>query len=70
MFEANIMWLIGAYILGTFMGWWFSYNANAENIVGATIDGLIENGYIKTRGEGENMELIPWKDWEEDKNAN
>jgi len=56
-------WLLGTAILFTFVGRYLAMKEQLENVIEATIDSLIENGYIKTRGEGENLELL--KHWED-----
>lgn len=49
-------------IIFTFYGKYISFKANAETVIAATIDSLIEEGYIKTRGSGKDLELL--KHWE------
>ena len=56
------LWLLGTAIVFTFVGRHLTMRDQMEDVVEATIDSLIENGYIKTRGEGENLELL--KHWE------
>jgi len=54
------------YIAGTLFGiyWQRERNKNSFNdIVEATIDSLIRDDYIKTRGVGDDMELLKY--WEE-----
>lgn len=54
------------YIAGTLFGiyWQRERNQNSFNdIVEATIDSLIRDDYIKTRGVGDDMELLKY--WEE-----
>lgn len=55
-------WLLGTAVLFTFVGRYTAYKDALQDVVAATIDSLIEDGYIKTKGEGENMEIL--KHWE------
>lgn len=55
-------WLLGTAVIFTFVGRYLAMREQLENVVEATVDSLIENGYIKTRGEGEDLELL--KHWE------
>ena len=56
-------WMLFAYTAGTAIGWWFSYQAKVQDTIELTIDSLIENGYLKTRGVGSNKEIL--KHWED-----
>lgn len=55
-------WLLGTAVIFTFVGRHISYREHLQDIVASTIDSLIEDGYIKTEGEGEDMEIL--KHWE------
>ena len=46
----------------TFLGRYTAYRAAVEDAVSAVVDSLIEDGYIKTKGKGEDMEIL--KHWE------
>jgi len=63
MFNEYVLWLLLTYTLGTFIGWYFSLKSKSMIEVEAVIDSLIDQGYLKTRGIGRNMEIIPWKEW-------
>ena len=52
-----------AYAVGTLFGRYIGFRRTLEDSVEATIDSLIEQGYIKTEGYGENMEIVKWQDW-------
>jgi hypothetical protein len=56
-------WLFGTAVVFTFAGKFMSLHTNVDHIVGATIDSLIEDGYLKTRGTGENMEILKHTEW-------
>jgi len=55
-------WLLGTAIVFTYVGRWMVYKDHLMDIVESTIDRLVEDGYIKTKGEGEKLELL--KHWE------
>lgn len=55
-------WLLGTALVFTYVGRWMAYKDHLMDIVESTIDKLIEDGYIKTKGEGEKLELL--KHWE------
>jgi hypothetical protein len=63
---SEIVFTLIAYTAGTLFGiyWQRERNQNSFNdIVEATIDSLIRDDYIKTRGVGDDMELLKY--WEE-----
>ena len=62
-FTADIAWLLFAYAVGTGFGWYMGMKSNVLNISEAVIDSLIEQKFLKTRGQGKNMEIIPWTEW-------
>ena len=47
----------------TAFGYWTGRRSQTEDIVEATLDSLINDGYVKTEGYGNNMEIIKWQDW-------
>jgi|11_taG_2_1085331.scaffolds.fasta_scaffold00009_202 hypothetical protein len=57
------IWLLLTYVAGTGIGWYIGNSRNMEQTVGALIDRLIKDGYIKTKGHGSDAELL--KHWEE-----
>jgi hypothetical protein len=65
----DIGWLLIAYSTGTFIGWYFALKAKSENIVAATIDSLVEEGYLKTKGSGDDMEVLKWREWINDQDT-
>lgn len=48
----------------TVFGWYMGKGSKMEDIVAATIDSLIDDGYLKTRGVGRDMEILKWREWE------
>ena len=55
-------WLLGTAVIFTFVGRYTAYRDALEDVIAATIDSLIDDGYIKTKGEGEDMKIL--KHWE------
>ena len=55
-------WLLGTAIVFTFVGRQLAVKDSVKNTVENTIDSLIAQGYIKTKGEGDNVEIL--KHWE------
>jgi hypothetical protein len=50
-------------VVFTVFGAYVGRRSQTEEIVEATLDSLIEDGYIKTEGRGANMEIIRWQEW-------
>jgi len=59
-----MLWLLASYTVGTVAGWYMQSRKDAEDVAEAVIDSLIEQGYIKTKGSGENLQVLKW--WEDD----
>ena len=55
-------WLLGTAVIFTFVGRYTAYRDALEDVVAATIESLIDDGYIRTKGEGDDMEIL--KHWE------
>ena len=55
-------WLLGTAIVFTMLGRHMAVREDVGNIIGSTINSLIEQGYLKTKGEGDNVEIL--KHWE------
>tara|TARA_B110000503_G_scaffold137748_1_gene222550 strand:+ start:416 stop:628 length:213 start_codon:yes stop_codon:yes gene_type:complete len=47
----------------TLVGWYMGKRAHVEGVVASAIDSLIEDGYLKTRGDGASMEILTWQEW-------
>ena len=62
LYNETTYWLLGTAVTFTFVGRYTAYKDALQEVVAATIDSLIEDGYIKTKGEGEDMEIL--KHWE------
>jgi len=65
----NEFWLLFTAILFTIVGYWFGKKSGLSELVEIIIDSLIEQGYVKVKGFGSETELIPWKDWCDDKSS-
>lgn len=59
----ELVFIALAYVVGTLFGRYTARKDNVTDIVESTIDSLIADGYIKTEGQGANMEIIKWQDW-------
>lgn len=59
----NELWLLGTAIIFTYVGWSWGVRMHGSTIVEATIDSLIDDGYLKTRGHGEDMIILKWTEW-------
>lgn len=58
-----VWWLFGTAVLFTFVGRWMSFRDIVGQVTEATIDSLINDGYLKTRGVGRNMEILKHTEW-------
>jgi hypothetical protein len=64
----NELWLLGTAIVFTWVGFYISkWRAVASSEI--VIDSLIDQGFLKTRGTGSNMEIIKWREWCDDQNS-
>lgn len=63
------LWLLGTAVIFTFVGRYMAFRDHLEDVISATIDSLIEDGYIKTKGSGENLEIIKYTDWKKECNT-
>jgi hypothetical protein len=61
-YNETTWWLLGTAIIFTLFGRYTAYRDALTDVVSATIDSLIDDGYIKTKGTGEDMQLL--KHWE------
>jgi len=48
----------------TVTGWFMATTTNTQKVVAATIDKLIDDGYLKTTGTGKDLEIIRWQEWD------
>ena len=66
MLNEMTLWLLGTAIIFTVVGWFYGKKGQMQEVIEATIDSLIEEGYLKTRGSGKNMEILKWREWDND----
>lgn len=64
----NELWLLGTAIVFTWVGMFLS-KWKAVSGAELVIDSLIEQGFLKTKGHGPDMEIIKWRDWCNDQNS-
>ena len=55
-------WMWGTAVIFTFVGRYTAYRDHLQDVVAATIESLIDDRYIRTKGEGDDMEIL--KHWE------
>jgi len=56
----NELWLFVTAVIFTVVGWFWGKRTSAEPIIAVTIDKLIDDGYLKTRGTGKDMQILKW----------
>jgi hypothetical protein len=56
-------WLFGTAVIFTFVGKFITLRTTVDQVVAATIDSLIQDGYLKTRGTGKDMEILKHTEW-------
>ena len=61
------VWIFGTAVLFTAVGYVWGMRAQLKNSIAAIIDSLIDDGYLKTRGTGKDIEILKWREWERDK---
>lgn len=65
-FTSHLAWLFFAYAVGTAFGWYVGFKNSLHNAAETVIDSLIEQQYLKTRGYGDNMEILKHTEWQDD----
>lgn len=61
------LWFFVVAVVFTVVGYFWGSRARTKNIVSATIDNLINEGYLKTHGTGKDMVILKWREWKNDK---
>lgn len=61
-------WLLFTAVVFTFVGRYMVFRDRLEEIIASTIESLIEDGYLKTKGHGENLEIVKHTEWCEKSN--
>lgn len=49
-------------IIFTCMGFWWGFNYAAKNLSSNIIEILIAEGYLKTKGTGDDCEILKWEE--------
>ena len=62
LYNEMTIWLLGTAVVFTVFGRLTAVKNNVTLVVESTIDSLIEQGYIKTKGQGDDLEIL--KHWE------
>ena len=63
MFTENIMWLLTAYIAGSCATWYLFLRQNFIKATEATIDSLIDNGFLRyKRSDDGEVEILKWNE--------
>ena len=63
MFTENVMWLLAAYVAGSGATWYLFLRQNFLNATEATIDSLIDNGFLRyKRGADGEVEILKWNE--------
>lgn len=67
MFTENVMWLLAAYVAGSGATWYLFLRQNFLNATEATIDSLINNGFLRyKRGDDGELEILKWNETDDD----
>lgn len=59
------IWLLVTALVFTAVGWFMAKRTHMSRAIEGTIESLIEQGYLKTQGSGDDMVFIRWQDWEQ-----
>ena len=61
MFREIVMWLLGAYIAGSAATYYLFLKKNFLDATEATIDTLIDNGFLRVRkSDNGELEILKW----------
>ena len=61
------IFLFGTAVIFTLVGYFMGKRNEQKALVEAIIDQLINDGYLKTNGYGDNLEIIKHSEWCDDK---
>jgi len=61
----NEFWLFITAVVFTFLGYYWGIKAQTINVIEATIDGLIAEGYLKVKPSADNSKEIEIYKWQE-----
>ena len=61
LFSETIAWLLGAYVAGSAATYYLFLKKNFLDATEATIDTLIDNGFLRVRkGDNGELEILKW----------
>lgn len=66
-FNEMSIWLLGTAVIFTAVGYFWGIRSQLKNTISSTIDTLIKDGYLKTKGTGKDLIVLKWREWENDK---
>jgi len=59
----NEFWLFVTAVIFTVVGWYWGFKSTTINVVEATVDSLIADGYLKTRTDDNgNIEILKFNE--------
>jgi len=65
-FSENVLWLLGAYVAGSAATWYLFLKKNFLDATEATIDTLIDNGFLRVRkSDNGELEILKWDEKDE-----
>lgn len=62
----NEFWLFITAVIFTAIGYYWGVKAGGIGVIDLTIDSLIKQGYIKTRGSGKDMVMLKYDESDND----
>lgn len=63
LYDPMMWWLFGTAVVFTLVGRYLFFRNHVHTVTAAVIDSLIDDGYLKTRGAGKDMEILKWREW-------
>ena len=65
----NEFWLFTTYVVGSAAGLFIGLRIGSKRVIEDTIDSLIAEKYLKTRGAGSQLEILKHTEWCNDQNT-
>tara|TARA_B100000927_G_C16431482_1_gene455759 strand:- start:76 stop:294 length:219 start_codon:yes stop_codon:yes gene_type:complete len=63
-FNEMNFWILLTAVIFTYLGRYMAHKDDVQDIIETTIQRLIDQGYLKTKGQGDNLEILKY--WEKD----
>jgi hypothetical protein len=63
LFNSQTLMIFIVAVVFTVVGQFWGKRDEVEKIVASTVDSLIADGYLKTRGTGSSMEILKHEEW-------